>query len=119
VYFTGPFLCQTFSRVLNVKIDQAQLVEGVIGEHLRRSLVHFHAGKRELDFVVGEAGVELKWQEHASPGDFPRRSCSPSTTPATMKGATWRWCQPRSSCWRCAPAEQGLGPLFLEGLKPE
>jgi predicted AAA+ superfamily ATPase len=80
VYFTGPFLCQTFSRVLNVKIDQAQLVEGVIGEHLRRSLVHFHAGKRELDFVVGEAGVELKWQEHASPGDFPRRSCSPSTT---------------------------------------
>jgi len=74
VYFTDPFLCQTFSRVLNVKIDQAQLVEGMIGEHLTRSFgeVHFHAGKRELDFVVGETGVELKWQEHASPGDFPR-----------------------------------------------
>jgi len=74
VYFTDPFLCQTFSRVLNFKLEQAQLVEGIVGEHLARSFgnVYFHGGKREVDFVVGDAGVELKWQGRTSSSDFPR-----------------------------------------------
>ena len=74
VYFTDPFLCQTFSRILNVRIETPRLVEGVVGEHLRRNFgsVHFYSNKRELDFVVGEVGVELKWQERVSFSDFPR-----------------------------------------------
>jgi predicted AAA+ superfamily ATPase len=73
VYFTDPFIYQTFSRVLNFRPDLAQLVEGVVGEHLSRCLeVYFHAGKREVDFICGEVAVEVKWQEKTSPSDFPR-----------------------------------------------
>lgn len=74
VYFTDPFLCQTFSRILNFELGHAQLVEGIVGEHLTRSFgeVYFHSGKREVDFICGDAGVELKWQERTSTKDFPR-----------------------------------------------
>lgn len=74
VYFTDPFLCQTFSRMLNFKLEQAQLVEGIVGEHLRRRFgeVYFHSGKREVDFVCGDVGIELKWQERTSIKDFPK-----------------------------------------------
>lgn len=30
------------------------------------------AGKREVDFVVGRAGIEVKWQERVDTKDFPR-----------------------------------------------
>lgn len=74
VYFTDPLLAQTFSTALNVELGPAQLVEGIVGEHLKRSFagVYFHSGKREVDFVQGNAGVELEWQERASAKDFPR-----------------------------------------------
>jgi len=73
VYFTDPFLCRTFSRILNFKPDPAQVVEGVVGEHLSRCFeVYFHSGKREVDFVCGDVAVEVKWQERTSPSDFPR-----------------------------------------------
>lgn len=73
-YFIDPFLCQTFSKYLNFKLNVAQLIEGIVGEHLVRSFrkVYFHSGKREIDFVCGDVGIELKWQEKTSPSDFPR-----------------------------------------------
>jgi len=73
VYFTDSFLCQTFSRILNFKPDPAQVVEGVVGEHLSRCFeVYFHSGKKEVDFICGDVAVEVKWQERTSPSDFPR-----------------------------------------------
>lgn len=74
VYFSDPFLYQVFCKYLSVSPDVPSLVEGVVGEHLRRCFndVYFFSGRREVDFIIGDAGVEVKWQAAAGAGDFPR-----------------------------------------------
>ncbi len=74
VFFLDPFLYQVFCRYLSVRPDVPSLVEGVVGEHLRRSLgdVYFFSGKREVDFIAGDAGIEVKWQDGVRKSDFPR-----------------------------------------------
>ena len=74
VYYTDPFLCRIFSRYLHSDVPEPAIVEGLVGEHLRRTYgeVHLLAGGREVDFVVGGTGVEVKWQERVDARDFPR-----------------------------------------------
>ncbi|MDI6819851.1 MAG: ATP-binding protein [Candidatus Hodarchaeaceae archaeon] len=74
VYLLDPFLYRVFCRYLSVSPDLPSLVEGVVGEHLRRSLkdVYFFSDKREVDFVVGDVGIEVKWQTAAGASDFPK-----------------------------------------------
>jgi len=74
VYYTDPFLCRVFSRYLHSEVPASSIVEGVVGEHLRRRYgeVYILTGKREVDFVVGGAGIEVKWQERVDAKDFPR-----------------------------------------------
>jgi hypothetical protein len=74
VYYIDPFLCRVFSKYLHSEVPVPSIVEGVVGEHLMRRYgeVHILAGKREVDFVVGGAGVEVKWQERVDAKDFPR-----------------------------------------------
>jgi len=72
VYFLDPFLYRAFCRQLGATPDIASLVEGVVGEHLRRKFnVYFFSGRKEIDFLIGETGIEVKWQP-VRPSDFPR-----------------------------------------------
>lgn len=74
VYFLDPFLYRVFCKYLSVSPDVPSLVEGVVGEHLRRSFndVYFFSGRREVDFIVGDAGVEVKWQATVGAQEFAR-----------------------------------------------
>lgn len=77
-YFIDPFLYRVFyMKFFGTHVVQADrlpyLTEGVVGEHLKRSFgeVFFFSGKKEIDFIVKDAGIEVKYG-HASEKDFPR-----------------------------------------------
>lgn len=78
VYFTDPFLYhvalfKTLGRKEETSEQQGKLVEGIVGEAVRRAgfEARFLRNRRELDFVSGEVGIEVKWQERVSASDFP------------------------------------------------
>lgn len=77
-YFIDPFLFRVFYRRFSGTYEipyerQPSLVEGVVGEHLKRSFedVYFFSGKKEIDFIVNDAGIEVKYGS-ASEKDFPK-----------------------------------------------
>ena len=53
--------------------DTPKIVEGIIGEALKRTGINarFLRKKTELDFFADGTGIEVKWQENVSAGDFP------------------------------------------------
>ena len=85
VYFNDPFLYNLFSKKTNLldKSGESKIVEGVLFNHLYRFVnkdktiaepktsVGFYSGKREVDFVIGDFGFEVKWQNEVSKTDFP------------------------------------------------
>jgi predicted AAA+ superfamily ATPase len=78
VYFTDPFLYHVCAfKTLGLKEgllnERPKIVEGVVGEALRRCglAVRFVRGRHELDFAVGNVGIEVKWQEQVSSRDWP------------------------------------------------
>jgi predicted AAA+ superfamily ATPase len=72
-YFLDPLFIRTFSRLLGVKVDESKIVEGVVGEHLKRLLpTYYFYGSKEVDFIAGSMGVEVKWRRSVSSSDFPR-----------------------------------------------
>jgi len=72
-YFLDPLILGTFSRLFGVIVDESRAVESVVGEHLKRvyPTYYFH-GSREVDFIAGNLGIEVKWRKSVSPSDFPR-----------------------------------------------
>ena len=36
-----------------------------------KTVVGFHSGRREVDFIIGDFGLEVKWQNRVDPSDFP------------------------------------------------
>ncbi|MBU4374394.1 MAG: ATP-binding protein [Euryarchaeota archaeon] len=77
-YFIDPFLYRVFYRrffgTYEVPYERLpHLVEGIVGEHLRRTFedVYFFSGKKEIDFIVKDAGIEVKYGT-ASERDFPK-----------------------------------------------
>ena len=72
-YFTDPLIVETFSRRFGFSVDTPKKVEGVVGEHLKRSFeTYFFHGSREVDFITPQFGVEVKWQNRVRGSDFPR-----------------------------------------------
>ncbi|MHB1830647.1 MAG: ATP-binding protein [Candidatus Micrarchaeaceae archaeon] len=85
VYFNDPFLYNVFAKKTNLpdKYSESKIVEGILFNHLYRYVnkaktisepktsVGFYSGKREVDFVIGDFGFELKWQNEVSKADFP------------------------------------------------
>lgn len=80
VYATDPLVLRVFHRMTTASPEltghhRRALVEGVVGEHLARAFgpeqVTVHSGKKEVDFLVGESGIEVK-QGKARASDFPR-----------------------------------------------
>ncbi len=85
VYFNDPFLYNVFAKKTNLpdKYSESKIVEGILFNHLYRFVnkaktiaepktsVGFYSGKREVDFVIGGFGFELKWQNDVSKADFP------------------------------------------------
>ncbi|MBU3957634.1 MAG: ATP-binding protein [Nanoarchaeota archaeon] len=76
-YFIDPFLFRIFYRkffgTAEVPSEKTPLVvEGIVGEHLgRMENVFFFSGKREIDFIVDDAGIEVKYGI-AFEKDFPK-----------------------------------------------
>lgn len=85
IYFSDPFLYWMFSKKMNIsdKESESKVAEGVLYNHIYRFMnrgkaiaepktsVGFYSGNKEIDFVIGDLGFELKWQEKVSAGDFP------------------------------------------------
>jgi hypothetical protein len=86
VYFNDPFLYNLFAKKTNLldKYGESKIVEGILFNHLYRFVnkdktiaepktsVGFYSGKREVDFVIGDFGFEMKWQNEVSETDFPK-----------------------------------------------
>jgi predicted AAA+ superfamily ATPase len=78
VYFTDPFIYKVVKRYTKgvgsvEQSEVARIVEGIVGEHLAREYertgyTFFRSGK-EVDFVVNQIGIEVKWGK-AKPGDL-------------------------------------------------
>ena len=72
-YFLDPLLVRTFSRLFGVAVDDSRVVEGVVGEHLSRLFpTYYFYGSKEVDFIAGNLGIEVKWRKSVSSSDFPR-----------------------------------------------
>ncbi len=83
IYFNDPFLFRVFSYKLGVMPEQAEskIVEGIVHQHLYRfvnrqgaALLKFgySSQKREIDFLIGDYAIEVKWQSHVTQEDMPR-----------------------------------------------
>ena len=72
-YFLDPLLVQAFRRLFGRRPEPDRIIEGVVGEHLKRLYpTYFFSGSREVDFVTPYFGVEVKWRNKVKPSDFPR-----------------------------------------------
>ena len=72
-YFTDPLLIQTFKRLFGKGPETDRIIEGVVGEHLKRlHPTYFFSGSKEVDFLTPGFGVEVKWRKKVRPSDFPR-----------------------------------------------
>ncbi len=72
-YFLDPLLLQTFRRLFGKGPETDRIIEGVVGEHLKRLYpTYFFSGSKEVDFVTPHFGVEVKWRQRVRPQDFPR-----------------------------------------------
>ncbi|MBI2564978.1 ATP-binding protein [Candidatus Woesearchaeota archaeon] len=79
VYFIDPFIFHIASfKTLGIAEeninDIPKIVEGIVGECLRRNKlnVKFLRKSKEIDFIYGTTGIEVKWQESVSIKDFPK-----------------------------------------------
>ncbi len=86
IYFCDPMLYNMFSKKMNF-IDsgsEPKIIEGILFNHLYRfanrgkaisepkTSISFFSGNKEIDFILGDCGFELKWQEKVIPSDFPK-----------------------------------------------
>ncbi len=86
IYFNDPFLYGMFAKKTNQvdKNSESKIVEGILFNHLYRFVnagktiaepktsIGFYSGKKEVDFVVGSFGFEVKWQNEVNIVDFPK-----------------------------------------------
>ena len=70
VYFLDPFIYRVMKRYTKGegKVEDSEIphiIEGIVGEHLAREYENvgytFFKGGKEVDFVVKDVGVEVKW----------------------------------------------------------
>ncbi|MEE8168541.1 MAG: ATP-binding protein [Candidatus Hydrothermarchaeales archaeon] len=77
VYFIDPFLFRVFSRYAFGASDvsaekKPSLVEGIVGEYLKRNReTFFFHGRKEVDFIVNNTGIEVKYGK-VDKKDFPK-----------------------------------------------
>lgn len=76
VFFLDPFVFRIFSKFFGVRVEEKlpTIVEGVVGELLNRRFreVYFYHDRKEVDFILKDVGIEVKWQKNVSEKDFPR-----------------------------------------------
>jgi hypothetical protein len=75
-YFIDPFLFRVFNRYAFGTSDVSAekrpgLIEGIVGEYLKRKgETFFFHGRKEVDFIVNNTGIEVKYGKVAKK-DFP------------------------------------------------
>jgi predicted AAA+ superfamily ATPase len=76
-YFYDPFILRIFEERLNIRLEKEKIIEGIVGCHLKNKNIpeeiHYTKIKKETDFVVGEGGIEVKYQTKISDEDFQNR----------------------------------------------
>lgn len=78
VYFTDPFLFLVFKKMLTGQSpeikDIPKIIEGTVAEHLIRSFkdLFYFSNKKEIDFVLRDSGIEVKWRSKVTLKDFPK-----------------------------------------------
>jgi predicted AAA+ superfamily ATPase len=76
VYFIDPFLFLVFKKVLTKRsIEEKEIpkiIEGIVAEYLKRKFgkVFYISGEKEIDFLVNNTAIEVKWQEKIKFQDF-------------------------------------------------
>lgn len=77
IYFYDSFILDVFIRKLNLKVDFSQIVEGIVGSHLKRDSlleeISFTQVKKETDFALRDKGIEVKYQNKVEKEDFRNR----------------------------------------------
>ncbi len=70
IYFVDPFIYRVMKRYTKGlgTVEESEIphiIEGIVGEHLAREYGRvgytFFKGGKEVDFVVGNLGIEVKW----------------------------------------------------------
>ncbi len=75
-YFIDPFLYHVFKKQLTkTETDEKDipcLIEGIVAEKLIRDhgQVSYYCQHKEVDFYLGDTGIELKWQKNVNKRDF-------------------------------------------------
>jgi len=78
VYFIDPFILHTINfRIYGTKYeDFPKMVEGLVTESLIRKFgslkLGFYTNRKEIDVAFNNFGIEVKWQEKVTSGDFPK-----------------------------------------------
>jgi uncharacterized protein len=82
VYFTDGFLYHTLKKkMVGLSVKESEipmLVEGIVAEYMARNYDHlfYYYQRKELDFIVDNTGIEVKWQNKVKRADFPLISIS-------------------------------------------
>ncbi len=75
LYFFDPFLLAIFKEKLNIDVDKAKVIEGIVASHLKRKNIlediYYTQVKKETDFIDEDLrGFEVKYQNKISKEDF-------------------------------------------------
>ncbi len=78
VYFIDPFIYHVASLktlgIIQETTEMPKIVEGIMAELMKRDKINikFFRGKKEIDFVSKNTGIEVKWRENVEANDFPK-----------------------------------------------
>lgn len=74
IYFYDPFILEIFMHKLNIDVNDSLIVESLVGSQIKQNSILeetcFTQLKTETDFVVGNKGIEVKYQNKIKKEDF-------------------------------------------------
>lgn len=76
VYFIDPFLFAVFKKLLTKQSvapsEVPNIIKGITAQYLAQKFnkVFYFSNKKEVDFLLENAGIEVKWQKKVSAKDF-------------------------------------------------
>ncbi len=74
IYFYDQFILNVFLRKLNMNLNESQIIESIVGSEIKQkdilNEVFFTNIKKETDFITGNTGIEVKYQNEIKKEDF-------------------------------------------------
>lgn len=74
LYFYDIFILYMFSKFLYMDLEEAQIVEGIVGSYIKQKNIlediNFTNLKKETDFIIEDVGIEVKYQNKIKKEDF-------------------------------------------------